>query len=141
MTNAASSSNTIIESVVGFSNDSRGENSGQGLSSYVPGAPSSPTSTSRSATVFVHGGVDSPAPAPANAPGRAAVSEDLGEPRGASGGKDREASGGSGRKHARTARSMAEVPGEANRVEKESFSAEELQSSDDEGSTSGVSNP
>jgi len=137
MTNAASSS--FIGSVVGFDNDSRGsrgESSGQGLSSYVPGAPSSPTSTSRSATVFVHG-VVSLAPAPANAPGRAAANEDLGEPRGASGGKDREASGGSGGEHAR----LAAVPEEANRGEKESFSAEELLSSEDEGSSSGVSNP
>lgn len=136
MTNASSAS--IIESVVGFSNDSRGESSGQGHSSYVPGAPSSPTATSRSATVFVHG-VVTPAPA-ANAPGRAAASEDL---PGASGGKDREPSGASGGKQARTARGMEEVAAarEEARGEKESFSAEELPSSEDEDSSSAVSNP
>ncbi|KAJ1485193.1 hypothetical protein T484DRAFT_1893003 [Baffinella frigidus] len=135
MTNASSAS--IIESVVGFSNDSRGESSGQGHSSYVPGAPSSPTATSRSATVFVHG-VVTPAPA-ANAPGRAAASEDL---PGASGGKDREPSGASGGKQARTARGMEEVAAarEEARGEKESFSAEELPSSEDEDSSSAGSN-
>jgi len=132
MTNAASAS--IIESVVGFSNDSRGESSGQGHASYVPGAPSSPTARSAT-TVFVHGVIPSA--------GAHTASQDRGQVSILARGASCESRNLEGRKNEGGGRKesvdvpMTEVREDAARAQ-DNFSAEELASSEDEGSSSAV---